>query len=386
MVEARAALPDCLGNEPTQGKWYGAVRGELPGFLVCAACYEDKIVGTFYAHNFGPVEVGGRRVCHFSNAFIERSYTVWNRHVKAGADWKAFVRDVQVRLATPPCEHQHPSGASDRVWVCAIAQPDVKICQAHYLDALAYTPFTHQFLPIGNAASVANRKGRLACAVGHQAILHALGAALDTCDLYSFLDVARFFSTHKPCPGMKASWSKCHVLRSYAGSFILCSACFAAYVRPLGLTLLFSAEDHSMHRFKCSFLHNPRAATIRAKILELVNKNMLVPLTSYLALADREPACPGSAAVSGVPRYRFPSIPGLAVCTECAMTMVAGTFLWEKMVPEPRTESALVCALGTRALRARFFQAIRPVHGREMEIWLTDARAAADGASSEEKK
>lgn len=365
-------MPDCPGSRPVRGKWYGVLRGELPGVSICEACYEDKVVGTFYAHNFGPANVGALRVCHFGLPFVERTYSLHS--VNGTTNWKEFAKAVEIWNESPSCSGLCTK--SGRVWVTSPANPSIAVCQAHFLAEIAHTPLAYEFNILEDACTAAVTNSRITCGFGNHALVHAFRAALDVQDFTVFTSAVGHLSLLPTCPGRRIQSSLCYVLKGYQGSFVLCETCFYGYIQPLSLTSLFNEEDHFRHEFKCSLHYTtPHRRTTVSKILEVANKGTIQPLTKHLNFMPHLPPCPGDTPTNSCSWRSFPgSFPLVTICPACAMTIVAATPLRGKLASTPPTEEAFTCALGSDALRANFYRTLRPVTGDEWAEWMEEAR------------
>ncbi|KAI0407828.1 hypothetical protein F4802DRAFT_488793 [Xylaria palmicola] len=359
-------IPGCVGPGGAKGdagiKWYRTRDDDIPGMVVCQACYEDHVLaypefGTrHFMPNTAPQAADQTWSCDLVVPYIYREY-------KARAmtnDWPSFVASVPVRLSFKPCpgeETVYPDG-SGRRWFTPVGGPQgLLICAACYCDYVLLTGQDGRWQDAGG--DLVSRFGvSVSCFFGAQFNVRALAArVLDTFDQAQFWRAMDVVINEPRCKGRIQS-SAWYTLRADPPGFEVCRACHATIAEPMGVGHYFvpKAGVPPGSDITCSF--NPGIARFpiyMQKLLEMVYKQDPAPLEAFVRTYAFMPECRRDTRVENASWFGWDEC---TVCAECHHEFVRGTALAGAM-PHQGTQVAggVMCEMYSPRMRQLYLDA-----------------------------
>ncbi|KAI0405165.1 hypothetical protein F4802DRAFT_615118 [Xylaria palmicola] len=331
-MRRRAAVPDCRGVEGIRGdtlasaggvRWFAPREArEIPGFLACEACYEDRIAPGGLAARFAlfptPQTADTVWACDLAVPFVEREH---DRRAPAG-DWRGFVAEVRARMAAPPCPGSDSVAAYGRDWFVPVpaisaARPrDLVLCAACYRDHVVHSGEEPKWeVAQGLARSVG---GRVRCAHGSAFNVRILMArAHEAKDWALFWDALGRMAREKACEAGGVVDGAWYTLPSHPRDFAVCAACRAAILEPLGVARLWVRgrdAPRGEKRLCCFNMAHPRLGQFVPRLLEMYFTRDASALEAYASVYASIPQCNRD---EDKPNRRWHGWKECTICPEC---------------------------------------------------------------------
>ncbi|KAI1655993.1 hypothetical protein F4813DRAFT_381825 [Daldinia decipiens] len=142
-MHSRSQIPDCKGIEGVKGKvgikWYMARLNDIPGFVSCEDCYEDRILTNHFFVNFEPTQLQPAEdtwSCDIAVPFIEKEYEARGKV----NDWAGFVSETKASMSIKPCPQRNPESTYGRKWLVPKRGPEgLVLCSGCYYDRVIHT-------------------------------------------------------------------------------------------------------------------------------------------------------------------------------------------------------------------------------------------------------
>ncbi|KAI3328761.1 hypothetical protein F4824DRAFT_390642 [Ustulina deusta] len=315
-MRKRAAIPDCRGVDGVKGRfgagitWY-ATR-EIPGFLACQACYEDRLLTNRLAHRFGvhaethPADAVW--ACDAPVPFIERVYEERGRT----DDWQGFVGEAKARIAAQPCPQGEKVAAYGRKWFVPKAGPrDLILCSTCYCDQVVHSGEESKW----EVARPGEQKVR--CARGVFNIRILMAQAHEKKDFGLFWGAVDRLGREKGCDDDGIVDGVWHTLPSHAKGFGVCGACYVAILEPLNVARFWvrKADVPPAAKLLCCFnIAHPRLFRFVPRLLEMYFTHDPRALDEYASTYAAIPLCLRD---EEKPGRRWYGWKGCTICPEC---------------------------------------------------------------------
>lgn len=215
-------------------KFYGLMQGDIEGFHICHACYEDRVVGTAFQDEFviiDPIEEDvDLCICDIGCApYIARVLLTMAKR----RNWPGFINCAIKRLSAECCSGSLVQTDSISSWYLPVdvALNDIQICERCYLDQISHGPFEDQFLlyqPSWDDESNEPKFRRCLLDNGDNlGIALALERARQKLDFDIFLEAAKVINSVSWCPDTRTVGCNVWTLSGADfDGFIICESCY----------------------------------------------------------------------------------------------------------------------------------------------------------------
>ncbi|KAH7029521.1 uncharacterized protein B0I36DRAFT_385012 [Microdochium trichocladiopsis] len=259
-MQARAAIPDCSGMMGVRGveapglQWYKLRQNDdIPGFICCQACYEDRLMcfpqlAEAEFVQSPPQQPQDHWACDMATPYLQREYERCIAAAKMGQDspseseWRAFCREARARMAMPLCGGYQLMNTYRRTWFV----PDdgdlsgLVLCQACYCDSILHSGQESRWHTAPELSEAAG-SGLVRCGMGVPNIRTAMNRATDTNDFEVFWATARQVMAEKFCDPDGIAGGKWFSLKPtdqeqgspFSNEFHVCGACRAGVIEVL---------------------------------------------------------------------------------------------------------------------------------------------------------
>jgi len=327
LLEHRAGVLPCYGESGTTSaagvKWFSPISGDIPGFVVCEACYEDYILASTFVNQF---EVYKEKqtsnaiwACDLSLRSIERAL----KHCSEENDWRKFTSFASKRLKLPKCVSYEWLPTESVKWY----QPkslDYILCETCYIDSTAFSPFDKYFEPRPNEL-LKGRKDWL-CLQGWITMKLAWEEAYQRRGYNHWFEQAQIMGSNLLCTASPVNHEKWFVLANHVQNFQICPSCYGVLIMSYGYAPYFKEQNHPGGAEKiCSFFPTVRHANrFLEKLSEVIFVNDFSLLQNEIETWTNVHPCPRSEGVVG---RTFYGSDDFLICKECYENAVKGTVL-----------------------------------------------------------
>lgn len=236
-VSDRRSINPCRAAERvTSGYtiWFGPMQGDIEGFHVCHACYEDRIVGTAFQDAFviiDPTEEDvDQYVCDVGCApYIARTLSTMART----NNWPGFIDCATKRLSAECCSGSQVQADNIGCWYLPVdvTLKNAQVCERCYLDQVAHGPFENEFLFYQSCQDDNSKEPQFRrCLLGNGDNLGmalALERARQKLDFSIFLEAAKVISGLPRCSGTDLTGCNVWTLSGVDfNGFTICESCY----------------------------------------------------------------------------------------------------------------------------------------------------------------
>ncbi|RYC61421.1 hypothetical protein CHU98_g4789 [Xylaria longipes] len=318
-MRTRAAIPDCRGVNGVEGKsatgikWFAPRnRDEIPHFLACEACLEDKVETSQFASRFAvsaqPQPGDAVWACDMAVPFVEEEYKVKARQ----DDWAGFTTEAKARLVVKPCPDTQEASVAGRNWFVPTAGPrGLVLCAACYCDSVIHTGEEGKW-------QIAQGLGRtVRCARGTYNIRVLMALAEHEKNWPLFWEVVARLDREKPCEEEGIVDGMWYTLPSDPREFGVCSACYIGMMEPLGVARFWVRKPNVPPgaRLICCFNKaHPRIWKFVPRLLEMYWTHDPTALDEYASLYASVPLCLRD---EDKPNLRWYGWKDCTICPEC---------------------------------------------------------------------
>jgi len=366
-MKHRATLPHCKGLggnvEADKVRWFGSSSNEIPGYRACETCYESILLGTAFADRFAPLPAAqgtNKWVCSMAYKYVERAVMRHSINANPQAGWSEFAGCATKRLSLPKCE-ESPVVANSQLWYRPKSNPELRYCEACFLDELGLTPFAALFAPYDpdKEASFEAKFEVVACNLNHTSVKELVFVSivgrrsLDEfrAHLGNVLDKPRC-STAEGIKGGR--WH--NFAYAPAANYDVCEGCFAGVIMPHGMQRFYTSAPlpaASQDVRFCDFYpssENYRRFNVR--FIEALATGVFAAYGDFVRKWAPVLKCPGDDLAENRVWYGWDDLP---VCLECFETFAAGTALAAAMpLQRAHRDEATGCALYSPRMRERY--------------------------------
>jgi len=387
-MRRRTALPHCKGPggtvEADGVKWFGSASHDIPGFQACETCYESLLLGTGFANRFGPIPAlqgPNKRVCSLAYKYVERAIMRHSINPSPQAGWTEFVVCATKRLSLPPCEEAIVV-ANSLLWYRPPSNPELRYCEACFLDELGLTPFAAQFdlYDPDEQTDFAVKFETIACNLNHASLKELIFVSLAGRRSLDEFKVHLGNVLDKPrCSTDEGIQGGCWHNFAYApaANYDVCEGCFAGIIVPHGIQRFYTSAPRAAPsqevRF-CDFYHSSgNYRKFNPRFIEMLATGVFASYGDFVRKWAPVLACPGDGLAENREWYGWDDLP---VCLECYETFAAGTALAAGMpLQRARRDEETGCALYSPHMREKYTAACAAGNADELrkysrERWL----------------
>ncbi|KAI0856966.1 hypothetical protein F4860DRAFT_518381 [Xylaria cubensis] len=353
----RAAIPDCRGvegvrrNAATGIKWFAPRNGdEIPNFLVCEACREDKLQTNQFAGRFAACRLSQPDdavwACDMAIPFVEREYEEKGKR----DDWDGFTVEAKARLAMQTCPGTQGVSVYTRKWFVPKAGPrGFVLCAACYYD---------QVLHMGEEGKWEVAQGlrnKIHCAHGVYNIRIIMALADQKKDWQLFWDVVTRLEREKTCEDDGIVDGVWYTLPSNPRDFGVCSACYISIVEPLGVAEFWvrKRDVPSGKKVLCSFnMAHPKVWKFVPRLLEMYWTLDPTALDEYASLYASIPLCSRD---EDRPNLRWYGWKDCMICPECYLDFARHSPLAKMMeFHDTLVADSVMCEMYSQRMRTLY--------------------------------
>ncbi|KAI1743010.1 hypothetical protein F4680DRAFT_410788 [Xylaria scruposa] len=295
-MRSRAAIPDCRGVEGVRKKsvtgikWFAPRNGDdIPNFLVCEACREDKLQTNQFADRFAACRLSQPDdavwACDMAIPFVEREYEEKGKR----DDWTGFAVEAKARLSMQSCPGTQGVSVYTRKWfVPKAGSRGFILCAACYYDQVLHTGEE------GKWEVAQGLRNKVRCARGVYNIRIIMALADQKKDWRLFWDVITRLEREKTCEDDGIVDGVWYTLPSNPMDFCVCSACYVSIVEPLGVSEFWvrKRDVPPGKKVLCCFnMGHPRVWKFVPRLLEMYWTLDPTALDEYTSLYASVPMC-----------------------------------------------------------------------------------------------
>ncbi|KAI0113493.1 hypothetical protein F4814DRAFT_347995 [Daldinia grandis] len=297
-MHARLQIPDCKGIDGVQGKvgmkWYMAKLNDIPGFVSCEACYEDRLLTNHFFVNFEPTQSQPAEdtwSCDMAVPFIEKEYEARGKV----NDWAGFVSETKARMSIKPCPQRNPELTYGRKWFVPKRGPEgLVLCSGCYCDRVIHTGEEALWEVDEKLTKAHGTKVR--CSMGVFSIRMAMARAHDTNDFQVFWRSVHKLSNEKFCDDDGIEDGIWYTLPSDPSNFGLCAGCYVTIAESLDISRFFVPKRDAQPagtKWRCCFsLSHPRFGQFMPRLLEMYHTHDPTSFDRFASVYCSVPVCP----------------------------------------------------------------------------------------------
>ncbi|QUC20611.1 uncharacterized protein UV8b_04852 [Ustilaginoidea virens] len=380
-MKRRLQVPDCRGTAAVLGsegiKWFSPQDQEIPGFVACQACHEDRIMGTSFESRFVPNGDQGAEdqwTCDACLPYMSRALD----KLSSRNDWSGFVAGSTRRLQLPTCEGRD-SSATEGVWYALRRKlDDFFVCGTCYMDQLELTAFEAEFEAVNQAVYQSLGFDRWMDLLGQKrsckltssglAMGFALDAGLRDGDFNGFWSAAQMINKLVPCTPNGIVRGRWWTLAGGCANFDICEACYVGIFKTNELDGFLQPRGTCEATLLCNFCPAaPRFLEFFKKLAEALDRSVFSYYTDYVTKFAHVAECPGLDHRENSTWWGYDQV---LWCEECQLTFVAETSLGKEQLQYAGASDA----------RAQICQMWSP---RMRGMWLDVCRAGEAGPREE---
>ncbi|KAI0022463.1 hypothetical protein F4780DRAFT_733027 [Xylariomycetidae sp. FL0641] len=370
----RPQLGDCSQLESphrrTSRQWFISHSGE---FAACEACYEDLLRGTCFAVQVPQLQsnqLGAKArsiACQAGQLYIRRAL----EYYMTSGDWDGFLAAIQGRLSAVSCTKE-AEGTRVQTWYRS-RRPirGLRVCDACFLDQIAYTPFEGEFTTMGNDEWGPTELRHRVCTFSIDAVNIAWASAVARRSFGIFWNAVVVILGSPKCRTRGTKGNPSYTIDDDRVNFNVCQACYAGVIAPFELGEFFVlAEQAEEEDTQCDLnTASPRFCLLARGIAHATNVGDFGIFRDYVRRLSTCPPCPRAQATSNETWY---FIEDCAVCPECYEATVRGTVLAQShRVVRLRIRFPVLCSVYSERMRREWARACST---GEISLFLEAAR------------
>ncbi|KAF3068476.1 hypothetical protein GL218_08274 [Daldinia childiae] len=297
-MRSRSQIPDCKGIEGVKGnvgiKWYMARLNDIPDFVSCEACYEDRILTNHFFVNFEPAQLQPAEdiwSCDIAVPFIEKEYEARGKV----NDWAGFVSETKTRMSIKPCPQRNLELTYGRKWFVPKRGPEgLVLCSGCYCDQVIHTG--EEALWEVDEKLTKSYDTRVRCSMGIFSIRMAMACAHDVNDFQVFWRSIHKLANEKFCDDDGIEDGIWYTLPSDPSNFGICAGCYAAIAESLNISRFFVPKPDAQPagtKWRCCFnLSHPRFRQFMPRLLEMYHTHDPTSFDKFASVYCSIPVCP----------------------------------------------------------------------------------------------
>ncbi|KAI1801979.1 hypothetical protein F4811DRAFT_427100 [Daldinia bambusicola] len=354
-MRARPQIPNCKGTDGVKGeegiKWYKPKLNEIPGFVCCQACYEDRVLVSHFSVNFEPSQPQPAEEtwsCDFAVPFIRDEYEARGKI----NDWPGFVSEAKARLSIKPCGRRNEESTYGRKWFVPKRGPEgLVLCSGCYCDHVIHTSEEDQWRVEEKFTDAIGTTIR--CSMGMFSITMAMARAHEINDFQIFWRAVDKLSKEKFCDDGGIEDGTWYTLPSDPPNFGICGACYVAIAEPLDISRFFvpkrDAQPAGVKWLCCFNLSNPRAPQYLPLLVELYHTHDASSFDKFASVYASLPLCPRDEDAQGKNWYGWMDC---TICPDCYHSFAAQSPLAAKMeLKNTLLETSAMCEMYSPRMR-----------------------------------
>ncbi|KAI0851215.1 hypothetical protein F5Y00DRAFT_251833 [Daldinia vernicosa] len=354
-MHSRSQIPDCKGIEGVKGKvgikWYMVKLNNIPGFVSCEACYEDRILTNHFFVNFEPTQPQPAEdtwSCDLAVPFIEKEYEAKGK----GNDWAGFVSETKARMSIKPCPQRNLELTYGRKWFVPKHGPEgLVLCSGCYCDRVIHTGEEALWEIDEKLTKAYDTKVR--CSLGVFSIRMAMARAHDINDFQVFWRSVHKLANEKFCDDDGIEDGIWYSLPSNPPNFGICAGCYVAIAEPLDISRFFvpkrDAQPAGMKWQCCFSLAHPRFRQFMPRLLEMYHTHDPTSFDKFASVYCSIPVCPRDEDAQNKYWYGWTDC---TICPECYHDFAQQSPLAAKMeLNNTLLETSTMCEMYSPRMR-----------------------------------
>ncbi|ORY61593.1 uncharacterized protein BCR38DRAFT_495220 [Pseudomassariella vexata] len=318
-MRRRATIPDCKGEAGVEGDanvrlYKPRYPDDIPGFVVCRACYEDRILTNELNAFFEPSPSqpsASLWACAMAVPYIQKEYEEKGKtYINA---WPQFAIEARGRLIIPPCPGRGKALTHGKRWFVPKEGPQgIVFCHACYCDQVVHTGQESNWREAVELTKLFSNHVR--CAMGQFNIKITMARRTDTKDYSVFWAVVNKVVKEKMCDDTGILNGEWYTFPSNPAEFGICKACYIAIAGSLNVAGFFVPKlgiPPNTTLLCCFNLLHPRLKSYMPKLLEMYFTRDPTSFEKYASTYAAIPPCPHDTAAKSVRWY------GWRECTIC---------------------------------------------------------------------
>jgi hypothetical protein len=336
-ISIRGTVTDCFGQRGVKSStnigWFRPVDSRLENFLVCEACYGDRILGGSLAHKFEANKLLHPTdqiwSCDFSNPFIQRAYDANGKLQNSTLAWETFVTATQEYLALPQCTRKEPVPTAERKWWRPKRHiPNLLVCEQCFWNKVALTEVKDYFelLPSSMAASDLTT----ACALSRTSMDIAFNHLVEYKMAEVFWDAANSIAASPACEKDGIAGGSWYTLKGGCKGFDICEGCYGGIFKPFRLAGFLESRGMIAKTVVCSLNipGNQRAVPAFDALSKTMGTGVWSPFKEYVTRWSNIAPCVKDEPITNGTWFGYE---GCYFCAECFETIANGTSLSQEM-------------------------------------------------------
>lgn len=362
-LSKRTQIQNCKGRNATTGpdgvKYFGMKDNDIPGFIACEACFEDRIVDTAFEPRFTPYEpVQGKNdrwICDVSILYVQKALAEMSQE----NDWSSFVAGASRRFKLATCEGKELARGDSGNWYTTREKMDnFQVCEACYMDRIELDSFSSEFEQMPGHVDfdqyIEFLRQRWTCSLpsGTLPMPFALDAAKNKDDFSIFQKAARAITQLVPCTQhgiIRGNWWS---LIGGCDNFDICEACFEGIMKPNELDRFLEPKKRAPEdTVICDFCTAaPRFNEYLNKFAETLDRGIFSCYGDYVRTFAAVQACPRR---DHLEKSKWWGYGEALFCENCYLVFVRHTSLSEHMPLQGEyDERAQICQIWSPRMRS----------------------------------
>ncbi|KAI2778332.1 hypothetical protein F4815DRAFT_246432 [Daldinia loculata] len=354
-MRSRSQIPDCKGIEGVKGKvgikWYMVRLNDIPGFVSCEACYEDRILTNHFFVNFEPTQLQPAEdtwSCDIAVPSIEKEYEARGKV----NDWAGFVSETKARMSIKPCPQRNPELTYGRKWFVPKHGPEgLVLCSGCYCDQVIHTGEEALWEVDEKLTKAYDTKVR--CSMGVFSIRMAMARAHDINDFQVFWRSVHKLANEKFCDDDGIEDGIWYTLPSDPPNFGLCAGCYVTIAESLNISRFFVPKRDAQPagtKWQCCFsISHPRFRQFMPRLLEMYHTHDPTSFDKFASVYCSIPVCPRDEDAQNKHWYGWMDC---TICPECYTDFAQQSPLAAKMeLNNTLLETSTMCEMYSPRMR-----------------------------------
>lgn len=275
-------------------KWYRAKSNDMPGFVACQACYEDRVLNTRFAADFEPTQpqaADDTWACDLAVPFIEKEYEAR----ESISDWPNFVAETKARMSMKVCPQRRKTLSHGKKWFIPKNGPEeLVLCAACYCDQVIHTGEEAKRKAVESWTREYDKYVK--CATGVFSMKMAMASGHEFKDFSVFWTAVDKLSREKYCDDVGVEDGIWYTLPSNPNNFGVCARCYVAIAEPLHVSQFFVRKPDTQPAGTkwqyCFSVAHPRFKQFVQRLLETYYTRDSTSFDKFASAYASMPMCP----------------------------------------------------------------------------------------------
>ncbi|KAI0534471.1 hypothetical protein GGR58DRAFT_482800 [Xylaria digitata] len=321
-MRKRSTILDCKGADGVKAAaargivWCTTRSNEIPHFLSCQACYEDKLMTNQFADRFSifteSQPADAIWACDLAIPFIEREYEEKGKT----DDWRGFVAEAKARMNSQPCPQGKRVVPYGRNWFVPKGGPQgLVLCAACYCDHVIHSGEEGRWEIAQGLTRSSDHRVR--CARGVFNIRILMAQAHEKKDFALFWNAVDKLNREKVCDDGGIVDGVWYTLPSNPKDFGVCGACYVGILEPLDVARFWMRKQGAPAGAKplcCFNIGHPKLSKFVPRLLEMYFTLDPKALDEYASVYAAIPQCLRD---EDKPDRQWYGWKDCAICPEC---------------------------------------------------------------------